>query len=168
VDLNDVKQLMELMKKHDLVEVEVEYPDAGPRIRLRKASPEANSHPVLAPTMAVPAPVESMPRTLPAGTGAVPAAPPPDAAAAEQRANLVEVPSPMVGTFYRAASPEADPFVEVGDRIEADTVVCIIEAMKVMNEMKAEVEGEVVEILVQNGEAVEFGQPLFLIRTDEE
>ena len=85
---------------------------------------------------------------------------------ADDRANLTEVPSPMVGTFYRAASPENDSFVEVGAVIDDETVVCIIEAMKVMNEIKAEVTGEVVEILVQNGEAVEFSQPLFLVRTE--
>jgi acetyl-CoA carboxylase biotin carboxyl carrier protein len=70
----------------------------------------------------------------------------------------------MVGTFYRAPGPDAAPFVEVGDRITKSTVVCIVEAMKVMNEIKAEADGEILEILVQNGEPVEFGQPLFLVR----
>ncbi|MFN6192693.1 MAG: acetyl-CoA carboxylase biotin carboxyl carrier protein, partial [Planctomycetota bacterium] len=72
--------------------------------------------------------------------------------------------SPMLGTFYRAASPEAEPFCKVGDRVSADKTLCIIEAMKVMNEIKAEREFEILEILVKNGEPVEFGQPLFLIR----
>src|SRR4029079_4692168 len=74
--------------------------------------------------------------------------------------------SPMVGTFYRAGSPEAEPFVTVGMRITPDKVLCIIEAMKVMNEIKSEVWGEVLEILAENGEPVEFGQPLFLVKTD--
>ncbi len=72
--------------------------------------------------------------------------------------------SPMVGTFYSAPSPEAEPFVRVGDRVDADTTICILEAMKVMNEIKSEVEAEIVEILAQNGEPVEFGQPLFVLR----
>ncbi|MBD2137626.1 acetyl-CoA carboxylase biotin carboxyl carrier protein [Anabaena sp. FACHB-1237] len=79
---------------------------------------------------------------------------------------LVEVPSPMVGTFYRASAPGESPFVEVGDRVKAGQTVCIIEAMKLMNEIEAEVSGQVMEILVQNGEPVEFGQPLMRINPD--
>ncbi|MEN8150390.1 MAG: acetyl-CoA carboxylase biotin carboxyl carrier protein [Planctomycetota bacterium] len=164
MDLNEVERLMQLMKEHDLVEIELEDPEQGSRIRMKKACPpEVNHHPVLAPTLAVPA---VAPAPAP-GAVAVPA-PAAEAPAAEEedRSNLIEVPSPMVGSFYRASSPDTDPFVEVGDRIDEESVVCIIEAMKVMNEIKAEVSGEVVEILVQNGEAVEFGQPLFLLRTD--
>jgi acetyl-CoA carboxylase biotin carboxyl carrier protein len=170
MDLDEVKRLMELMKEHDLVEVEIENPEKGDRIRLKKADAQANSqpHPVLNPMIAVPAPA---PAPAPAAAPPPPApvfAESPAAPAEGESANLLEVPSPMVGTFYRAVSPESDPFVEVGDRIDEETVVCIIEAMKVMNEVKADVAGEVVEILVQNGEAVEYGQPLFLIRTGEE
>jgi acetyl-CoA carboxylase biotin carboxyl carrier protein len=77
---------------------------------------------------------------------------------------VVEFKSPMVGTIYRAAAPDAQPFVKVGDRVVPETTLCLIEAMKVMNEIKAETSAEVVEILVQNGEAVEFGQPLLLLR----
>src|SRR5205823_1945740 len=86
------------------------------------------------------------------------------APAAAKEARGLEIPSPMVGTFYRSPSADASPYVEVGDKIGKDTPVCIVEAMKVMNEIKAEVEGEILEILVQNGEPVEFGQPLFLVR----
>lgn len=78
--------------------------------------------------------------------------------------NLVEVNAPMVGTFYRAPSPEDDPFVRVGDRVQPEDTLCILEAMKLMNEIKAEKTGEIVEILVENGEMVEYGQPLFRIR----
>jgi acetyl-CoA carboxylase biotin carboxyl carrier protein len=169
MELKDVERLMQLMKEHDLVEVELEGPEEGSRIRLKKATPQVNSHPVLTPTLAVPAPMTAPVEMVPGAAPAAPAAAPPtDPAYAEpeQPSNVLEVPSPMVGSFYRAASPDADPFVDVGDRIDEESVVCIIEAMKVMNEIKAEVSGEVVEILVQNGEAVEFGQPLFLIRTD--
>ncbi len=97
---------------------------------------------------------------LPA-SGSTPAAPEKPAAP-----KGVTINSPMVGTFYRSASPEADPFVRVGMRIEVDRTLCIIEAMKVMNEIKAEIAGEVLDILVENGEPVEFGQPLFLVKTD--
>ncbi|TCT22622.1 acetyl-CoA carboxylase biotin carboxyl carrier protein [Melghiribacillus thermohalophilus] len=76
-----------------------------------------------------------------------------------------EITSPMVGTFYRAPSPDSDPYVEVGDEVKADTVVCIVEAMKLFNEIEAEVQGEIVEILVENGELVEYGQPLFRVKT---
>jgi len=87
--------------------------------------------------------------------------PPEEAAAPEEELHVVR--SPMVGTFYRSPAPDADPYVEVGDEVGPDTVLCIIEAMKVMNELKAEVEGTVVAILVENGEPVEYGQPLFHI-----
>ncbi|MBO8154825.1 MAG: acetyl-CoA carboxylase biotin carboxyl carrier protein [Bacillaceae bacterium] len=76
-----------------------------------------------------------------------------------------EITSPMVGTFYRAPSPDSDPYVEVGDEVKTDTVVCIVEAMKLFNEIEAEVQGEIVEILVENGELVEYGQPLFRVKT---
>ncbi len=146
LDLRDVKRLVNLMDRHGLQEVELE--DAGRRVRLRKGG--ADAHPVVAPLPAVPVPTPAA-----AGGGAAPAAPASPGA---------EIRSPMVGTFYRAASPEAAPFVEVGDVLRKDTVVCIIEAMKVMNEIKADVEGEVLAVLAQNGEAVEYDQPLFLVR----
>jgi acetyl-CoA carboxylase biotin carboxyl carrier protein len=107
-------------------------------------------------SVAQPAPVA---QATPAAAAAAPAA-----SSSAKETNGVEIPSPMVGTFYRSPSPDASPYVEVGDRIGKDSPICIVEAMKVMNEIKAEVEGEILEILVQNGEPVEFGQPLFLIR----
>jgi acetyl-CoA carboxylase biotin carboxyl carrier protein len=88
-----------------------------------------------------------------------------DSSTEKRDPNLTELTSPMVGTFYRAPSPESPPYVTEGDRVSKDAVLCIVEAMKVMNEIKAEHSGEIVEILVENGEAVEFGQPLILIRT---
>jgi acetyl-CoA carboxylase biotin carboxyl carrier protein len=97
-----------------------------------------------------------------AAGGPAPAANPAGAPAKAQ--DTVEIKSPMVGTFYRAAAPEADPFVTIGQEVTEDTTVCIIEAMKVMNEIKAEVRGEVVAVLVENGEPVEFGQPLILLK----
>jgi acetyl-CoA carboxylase biotin carboxyl carrier protein len=99
------------------------------------------------------------------GAGLAPAALPPPAAAPPPPAEeeLTPIASPLVGTFYRASSPDADPFVSVGARVNKDTVVCIIEAMKVMNEIKAETSGVIKKILVENATAVQFGQPMFLV-----
>ena len=152
VDLNEIKRLAELMEAKDLVEVEVEQ--EGKRVHVVRGGPRAAAmHPSAYPA-----------------AHAAPAAPAPSAGAAAAAASAaaasrgVEIPSPMVGTFYRSPGPDAAPFCEVGDRISKNTVVCIVEAMKVMNEIKAEVDGEILEVLVQNGEPVEFGQPLFLVR----
>jgi acetyl-CoA carboxylase biotin carboxyl carrier protein len=147
MDLQDVMKLLELMEARHLDEIEVEQGDV--RIRLRKGG----APPVVMPIAAAPAAA--------AHPTAAPAAPDAEKAA---EANLAKITSPMVGTFYRAASPDADPFVNEGDHVTADQVVCIIEAMKVMNEIKAEMEGEVVSVLIENGESVEFGQPMVTIR----
>ena len=140
MQLDRIRELAELMHETDLFELELE--EENTRIRLRRRG-EATY---------LPQPV------------AAPAAPAAAPAAAEAREDLRVVVSPMVGTFYRAPSPESDPYVQPGDRIEVGSVLCIIEAMKVMNEIRAEVAGEVAEILVANGEAVEYGQPIFHIR----
>jgi len=102
----------------------------------------------------------SMPHAPYAGTNSPPAAPP----TAEQQDGLLQIKSPTVGTFYTAPAPEDPPFVSVGSRVNADTVVCIVEAMKVFNQIAAEVSGTIVEILVSNGDSVDFGQPLFKVR----
>ena len=152
IDLRDVKRLLHLMDLHGLAELELE--DEGRRVRLRKGGGVDGQGFFPVPAHVV-APLQA-PGTIP--PAAAPAAPPPAASRG------AEVRSPMVGTFYRAASPEAGPFIEVGDSVGKETVVCIIEAMKVMNEIKAEVEGVVVAVLAQNGDAVEFDQPLFLVK----
>ncbi|MCA8950617.1 MAG: acetyl-CoA carboxylase biotin carboxyl carrier protein [Planctomycetes bacterium] len=140
------------MVEKDVVEVEIE--EEGARWRVRRAEPQAAVfHAPAAAPMAIPMPGQI------AGMPAVVAG---DAVAAEPQGEVFK--SPMVGTFYRAASPDAEPFCKPGDRVSADRTLCIIEAMKVMNEIKAEREFEVVDVLVKNGESVEFGQPLFLIR----
>jgi acetyl-CoA carboxylase biotin carboxyl carrier protein len=149
MDLQEVLKLLELMEKHGLDEIEVEQ--GGVRVRLKKGGPA----PVTAPILAAPVPVMA--------PAAAPAAPAPEKPADKDQ-DLVKITSPMVGTFYRAPSPDADPFVNEGDHVAHDQVVCIIEAMKVMNEIKSEVEGEVVGILVENGESVEFGQPMITVR----
>lgn len=152
--LTQLERLIELMVQKDVVEVELE--EGSTRWRVRRTEPQAVTF-AAPPTMAMPA--MAMPAHAPAaGAPAAAAA----AGAAEPQGEVFK--SPMLGTFYRAASPEAEAFVKVGDRVNADKTLCIIEAMKVMNEIKAEREFEILEILVKNGEPVEFGQPLFLIR----
>ena len=147
LDLAEVRRLVNLMETKDLAEVEIEQ--EGKRVLVERHVPgrAGSGH-------------------AREGYGAeVPPAPAAAAAPAPAPASRgTEITSPMVGTFYRSPSPDASPFVEVGDRVSRETVVCIVEAMKVMNEIKAELEGEILEILVQNGEPVEFGQPLFLVR----
>jgi len=140
-----LNELIELMNANDLAELEVE--DEGCRIRLRKAEGRVERPVVYSGGL----PVQ--------GGGVAEHA----AAAGERRENVVTIKSPMVGTFYRAPSPDADAFVEVNDSINEDAVICIIEAMKVMNEIKAECKGTIKDILVANGEPVEYGQPLFIV-----
>jgi oxaloacetate decarboxylase alpha subunit len=137
-----IEEMLQLMESRGLVELEMEH--QGLRIRLRKA------------TTGGPQVVEYS-----AGVAQPSAAAQKPAAAEEGRRIVIK--SPMVGTFYRAPAPDAPPFVEVGQDIEVGQVICILEAMKLMNEIKSEVAGHVVEILVDNGAPVEFGQPLFVV-----
>lgn len=152
MDLKLIKQVIDLMKRAELSEFELE--EEGLRLRLSRKNNEG--------------PPQIVQAAPPAQAGA---APPPangEAAAgeaAEEDKDVAYVKSPMVGTFYRSPSPESDPFVDVGSKVGEETVVCIIEAMKVMNEIQAEVSGSVTEILVENGEAVEYGQPLFKVKS---
>ena len=147
--VNEIKAIAALMAEHDLTEFKVETDEMRLSIK-RGAETVAMPH-------VLPAPVAAAPAAIPAP--AAPAAA--DAAPADE--NLETIDSPIVGTFYRAPSPESDTFVEVGTKVTPETVVCIIEAMKVMNEIKAEKSGVIKEILVKNAEAVEFGQALFVI-----
>jgi acetyl-CoA carboxylase biotin carboxyl carrier protein len=156
MDHRELKRLVQLMNENGLVELEIEQ--EGSRISLRKAgayaaAPVYVQGPGGAQTPAIPpAPAGA---ALPAA-GEGPGAPPP---------GTRDILSPMVGTFYRRPNPEASPYIQVGDRVGKDTVVCIVEAMKLNNEIKAEVDGEVLEILVEDGQPVEFDQPLFRVRT---
>jgi acetyl-CoA carboxylase biotin carboxyl carrier protein len=150
MDLDEINRLIELMNKNDLLEVEL-VEDAK-KIRLKKKYDGGmRVMPAMAPMAAVPAPAAGQ---------AAQAAP----AAAAQPAGTIAIKSPMVGTFYRAANPEAPSYVEEGDAVNKDTTVCMIEAMKVFNEIKAEMEGTIAAILVENGQSVEYGQPLFLVK----
>ena len=153
MDLKDIKAIIDLMKKNSISEFEMEKQDF--KIRLKR-TPNG-----------VPAVVASEEANLPAyAPPAILAAPPtaPPGGAAPAATGEAEIKSPMIGTFYRAPSPDAAPYAEVGTEINPETVVCIIEAMKVMNEIKAEVRGVITQILVENAKPVEFGQPLFKIR----
>ena len=151
-DLKDLQALLELMGRYDLAEIELE--GEGQKIRLRKAEAAAGL---------VGFPAVAQPGLSHGSTPGASSAPPP---APALPANVREVASPMVGTFYRASSPEADPFVKEGDIVEPDTILCIIEAMKVMNEIPAGIGGVIRVILVKNGESVEYGKPLFRIEVE--
>ncbi len=151
MDIKDIKAIIDLMRKNSVSEFELEKQDF--KIRLKRGSngtgPAAGMEeaPLLTyqPSMALTPGVVSAPM-------------------AQLANNEVDIKSPMIGTFYRSPSPEAAPYIEVGSEVNPDTVVCIIEAMKVMNEIKAEAKGVITQVMVENAKPVEFGQPLFKIR----
>ena len=152
MDLKDIKAIIELMKKNSVTEFELEKQDF--KIRLKRG---ANGGGAAAsyddsPAVTVGLPPSAIPAAVTASQAPAPVS------------NELEIKSPMIGTFYRAPSPEAAAYVEVGVEVNPETVVCIIEAMKVMNEIKAEVRGVVTQVLVENSKPVEFGQPLFKVR----
>jgi acetyl-CoA carboxylase biotin carboxyl carrier protein len=157
-----IQQLAKILRDSDLGEILVE--EEGIRIRLRKSAPaQGREYVALSQLQQMPQ-MAAAPMTMPAPSPAGSAAAPAPVAAPSAEAGLVPFLSPMVGTFYRSPSPDREAFVKVGSRINPDTTLCIIEAMKVMNEIKAETGGEIAKMLVENGAPVEFGQPLFLIR----
>jgi acetyl-CoA carboxylase biotin carboxyl carrier protein len=152
-----VDALAEVLRRHDLSELEVE--EGGVRIYVRRGggdgvpavqyathAPAPTAHPVHAPAAPTGAPSSSGPSTD------------------TSDGNVAYVTSPFVGTFYRSPSPDTSPFVDVGTRIKKGQVLCIVEAMKLMNEIESEIEGSIVQILVENGQAVEYGEPLFKIK----
>lgn len=147
-----VSELVELMETHDLTEMKIIEGDT--EIMLKRAGQSA-----MPQVLAIP------PAMAPSNADAAPAisTDPAAAAAPGQQEGLIEISSPMVGTFYSAPSPNADPFVEVGSQVDEETTVCVIEAMKVMNEIKADAPGAIKKVLVTNGASVEYGQPLFLV-----
>jgi acetyl-CoA carboxylase biotin carboxyl carrier protein len=157
VDLKDIKAIIDLMKKNSVSEFELEKQDF--KIRLKRGmtggvvSAEDGGPQVIA--------YAPMPATLPAAASAPASA---AAAPAAATSNDADIKSPMIGTFYRSPSPDSAPYAEVGTEVGPDTVVCIIEAMKVMNEIKAEARGVITQVLIENAKPVEFGQPLFKIR----
>ncbi len=144
-DLRRIRRFVELMKEHDLSEIDIR--EGNVRIRLRRGA----SEPIV--TMA--------PR---AAAAPAPAAPPAEPAKADE-SHVAVITSPIVGTFYTSANPETPPYVKVGDHVGPETTVCIVEAMKVFNQIPAEVSGKILAVLVENGQPVEFGQPLFKVDT---
>ena len=149
MDLNEIKRLIQLVQKSGIGELEVSEGERTIRI---------TAAPSVAPALAyAAAPAQSAPAPAPVQAAAPPAAAPnPDA-------HLVTIVSPMVGTFYRAPAPDADPYVELNSQVDLGQTVCIVEAMKLMNEIESEVRGRIVRILVDNGQPVEYGQSLFLV-----
>jgi acetyl-CoA carboxylase biotin carboxyl carrier protein len=164
VNMDELRQLIQLIRENDFTEFELER--EGFRVRFRRGT-EALEAGSSGATGELAAPATS---TSPAVTAAVSSTSAPAHPGAKAQTEASEdqdlhiIPSPIVGTFYRAASPNADSFVKIGSRVEPDTVVCIIEAMKLMNEITAETTGEVAKIYVENGQPVEYGQPLFGIK----
>ena len=155
-DVDKVRELILLMKEHDLSEVDLQ--NSPRRIRLRRGPKEGQMMPMAPmPTMAAP--------VTPAPAPSAPSAPAAEAAAPADDANTTNIVSPMVGTFYDKPKPEADVYVRVGDTVTPDTVVCLIEAMKMFNEIPAGVSGKVVEVLVNNEDAVDVNKPLFKVAT---
>jgi len=146
-DIQRIKELIRIMKENDLVKIDIQHGED--RVSLERAQPPAAALLGAAPPLLVPPAVAGGPVAVPAkGEG------------------LLEIQSPIVGTFYEAPSPDSDPYVEPGSHVDPQTIVCIIEAMKVMNEIKAEVSGTIVEKVATNGQAVEYGQVLFRVKAD--
>ena len=162
MDLNQIKQILDLVREHELSEFEIEHD--GLRLKIRKDS--NGSHVFTVPSPAAPI-------VMPASAGAAPvaapspggAAPPPQVDGLGDEIELAVVKSPIVGTFYRSSEPGAASFVEIGSTVKKGEVLCIIEAMKLMNEIDSEYDGEVVNVYVENGQPVQYGERLFAIRT---
>lgn len=154
-DVRKVKKFIELMNEHDLAEVDLRQGDQ--RIRLRRGPESVTVSAIPSMPMGMVANPAAAPAAPAAGTGGKAALPTSD----ESQGTFIR--SPMVGTFYAAANPDSPPFAKVGDNVGPDTTVCIVEAMKVFNEIPAECSGRIAAVLVQNGDSVEFNQPLFRI-----
>jgi len=152
MDLKDIKAIIDLMKKNSITEFELERQDSKIRLKRGFNGSAVSANPYDEPVVMQPVQPVAAP-SLPVAAPAQPVA-----------TGEIEIKSPMIGTFYRAPSPEATSYVEVGSEVNPDSVVCIIEAMKVMNEIKAETKGVITQVLVENAKPVEFGQPLFKVR----
>ena len=141
----EIRRLADLLREYGLTEIEIEQ--EGLRVRLRREHAGPVAAPTAAAASAAPAQVEAVASAMPAAS----------------QAHLLTIEAPMVGTFYRAPSPDAQPFVREGDRVKKGQVVCIVEAMKLMNEIESKVAGRLMKVLVENAQPVEYGQPLFLV-----
>jgi acetyl-CoA carboxylase biotin carboxyl carrier protein len=156
MNLDDIRQILDLVREHDLAELEIERD--GLKVRVRKAGREVAIMPPALPAAAILAAAGPSPAAV--GGPSVPAA----VAAEGGGVDLAVIKSPIVGTVYRAPEPGARPFVEVGDTVKKGQVLCIIEAMKLMNEIESECEGEIAAIYVENGRPVQFGERLFAVK----
>jgi acetyl-CoA carboxylase biotin carboxyl carrier protein len=152
MEFDEIKQILEMMREHDLVEFELEREDFKVRLKKQGAGQWAVA-PVAAPPVVIAAPAQA----------AAPA-PSPAAALADDDREFAVVKSPIVGTFYRSSEPGAAPYADVGDTVKEGQVLCIIEAMKLMNEINSECDGQVVKVYVENGQAVQYGERLFAIK----
>lgn len=158
VKIDEIRELIHLMEQSALEELELEQD--GVRLSLKKSLAQGSKKPhgeTVRPS--VNEPIHNAAEATAEPKSAA------DQSSDDDEGALHKIVSPMVGTFYQAPAPDADPYVQVGDRVNEKTVVCIVEAMKLMNEIEAEVTGEVVKVLVENGQLVEYGQPLFLVKT---
>ncbi len=159
MDIKEIKQIVDIMKRSNLTEFEIEEKD----LKLRICREGGNTPQTVAGVTAPPYPVVTSPVPVaPAPAAEASTAAPVPAQAKEEEGDFIV--SPMVGTFYQAPSPDSSPFVENGTKVTAESVVCIIEAMKVMNEIHAETSGTILEILVENGDPIEYGQKLFKVK----
>lgn len=151
MNLKELKEIIDLVSSKDSIE-ELEIEKSGVRLRIRRAGNHATAQapPAVISLAAIPA-AEQIPSTAPS-------------VSEQTEEGLFYIKSPIVGTFYRSSSPDSEPFVSVGDKVDKGSVICIIEAMKLMNEIECDVSGEVVSIFVQNGQPVEYGEKLFAIR----
>jgi len=156
MDLDEIKQILELMREHDLAEFELERDSSKVKLRKQSASQFVAAAPAVPHLTYAPA--------VQAPAAAVPATGEPVLTAASEDVDLAIVKSPIVGTFYRSSEPGAQPFAEVGQQVRKGQVLGIIEAMKLMNEINAECDGEVVKVYVENGQAVQYGERLFAVK----
>ena len=158
MELEKIKELIDMMQAHDLTELEIV--DGQTRIVLKRGAGPAATAAIIAASEVIAAKPNHA-----AEAGGAPCGPAGQSEKSEDE-TLLKIVAPIVGTFYATASPDADPFVETGSRVQNDSIVCIIEAMKVMNEIKSELTGTIKKVLVENGTAVEYGQALFLVEPD--
>jgi acetyl-CoA carboxylase biotin carboxyl carrier protein len=158
LDLNELKQLLQILEEKDIAEFEFE--EEGRKLRIRKAGSTAAA--AASPTSAGPPVLQAAAAQVSASGGATTEKPPAPAAVEDDGLEVVK--SPIVGTFYRSPDPNSPPFVKVGDAVKVGQVLCIIEAMKLMNEIEAEVAGEIVKVHPENGQPVQYGEPLFALR----
>ena len=159
MDLDEIKQILDMMRQHDLAEFELERDNVKIRLRKNSAGGWNGTLPQMPPMPYVVAPAAPPTAT---GDGSIPSAP--ILAPANEDVDLAIVKSPIVGTFFRSAEPGAPPFTDVGQTVKKGQVLCIIEAMKLMNEINAECDGEIVKVYVENGRAVQYGERLFAVR----